>query len=47
MTFKEYWKQNNELFKQLGVTEAAVYKIWCDAIDACMNTIKQYNHIKC
>ena len=47
MTFKEYWKQNKDLYKQLGVTEAAAYRIWCDAIDACMNTIKQYNHIKC
>ena len=33
MNFIEYWKQNKELYKQLGVTEAAAYRIWCDAID--------------
>jgi len=33
MTFKEYWKLNKELYKQLGVTEAAAYRIWCDAVD--------------
>ncbi len=33
MSFKEYWKINKELYKQLGVTEAAAYRIWCDAID--------------
>ena len=33
MTFKEYWKTNKELYKQLGVTEAAAYRIWCDAVD--------------
>lgn len=34
MTFKEYWKKNEALYTQLGVTEAVVYKIWCDAADA-------------
>ena len=33
MNFIEYWKQIKELYKQLGVTEAAAYRIWCDAID--------------
>ena len=33
MNFTQYWKQNKELYKQLGVTEAAAYRIWCDAVD--------------
>jgi hypothetical protein len=33
MNFTEYWKINKELYKQLGVTEAAAYRIWCDAVD--------------
>lgn len=44
MNFTEYWKQNEELFKQLGVTKAAAFRIWCDAIDALMGSIeKEYN----
>jgi hypothetical protein len=47
MTFKEYWKQNKDLYKQLGVTEAAAYRIWCDAIDALMGAIeKEYDYGK-
>jgi len=34
MNFKEYWKSNEELYTQLGVTKAVAYKIWCDAVDA-------------
>lgn len=39
MNFKEYWKKHKELYTQLGVTEAAAYKIWCDAVDAIKNEI--------
>ena len=33
MNFTAYWKRNKELYKELGVSEAAAYRIWCDAID--------------
>ena len=47
MNFTEYWKRNKELYKQLGVTEAAAYRIWCDAVDALMASIeKEYNRGK-
>lgn len=34
MTFSDYWKQNKDLYAQLGVTKAVAHKIWCDALDA-------------
>ena len=41
MNFTEYWERNEELFKQLGVTKAAAHRIWCDAVDALMDSIEK------
>jgi hypothetical protein len=40
MNFTEYWERNEQLYEQLGVTKAAAYRIWCDAIDALMGAIE-------
>jgi len=42
MKFTEYWKENKELFNQLGVTEAVAKKIWNDAADAVQKKVIDY-----
>lgn len=42
MNFTEYWKQNKELYEQLGVTEAIAKKIWNDACDVVEKKITEY-----
>jgi DNA-binding Xre family transcriptional regulator len=42
MNFKEYWKENKELFEQLGVTEAVVKKIWNDCADVMQKKVMDY-----
>jgi hypothetical protein len=31
--FTEYWKDKEELFKELGVSKVAAHLIWSDAVD--------------
>jgi hypothetical protein len=42
MNFKEYWKQNKEIYTQLGVTEAVAKKIWNDCADNIEKKITEY-----
>lgn len=42
MKFADYWKQNKELYEQLGVTEAVARKIWNDCADNIEKKITEY-----
>lgn len=42
MNFTDYWKQNKEIYKQLGVSEAVAKKIWYDCVDNIEKKIAEY-----
>lgn len=42
MNFTDYWKQNKELYEQLGVTEAAARNIWNDCVDIIEKKITEH-----
>lgn len=40
LSFSEWWKRNESIYKKIKVTKEIAYAIWCDACDAFANGIR-------